>query len=164
MYATCCRQLDSLSYRIGPVPLESLNQLLAVIDVVADEVTDPDRLHLASPSLGSSLAWLSVDLRLRTMTGQRPASAGSGPSAASTITEKNHLDLCLAKWSLGKPTSFLEAAVRDAGAAVDASPPALCLGTLGCRASPSPTTKSSSSASPTAESPRPGESSTSSRI
>jgi hypothetical protein len=39
----CCRQLESLSYRIGSVPLESLNQLLAAIDVLAAEVTDPER-------------------------------------------------------------------------------------------------------------------------
>lgn len=43
MYAKCCRQLESLSYRIGSDPLESLNQLLAAIDVMAAEVTDPER-------------------------------------------------------------------------------------------------------------------------
>lgn len=65
------------------------------------------------------------------MTGPYPSSAASGPSAAaSMITEKDALDRYLAEWSPGQPTSFLEAAVRDARTAVGASPPALWLGTL----------------------------------
>ena len=43
MYTKCCHRLESLSYRIGSVPLESLNQLLAAIDVMVAEVTDPGR-------------------------------------------------------------------------------------------------------------------------
>jgi hypothetical protein len=58
-------------------------------------------------------------------------SASVGTTNPSPITEKESLDIYLAKWSPAAPTtSFLEAAVRDAQTAIKADPPAMWLGTL----------------------------------
>jgi len=51
--------------------------------------------------------------------------------ASATATEPEALDAYLADYSTGKPTSFLEVALRDARAALAADPPPLWLASLG---------------------------------